>query len=87
MLRRFQGTSLAVLAAVPLLLVVVATADATTMSYTASVPLTATDWATSLSFPQFNPSLGTLNSVTLSLDGHIGGTRELKTSTRPSLQR
>jgi hypothetical protein len=33
------------------------------------IPSTLTDWSSSLSFPQFNPALGTLQSVELILNG------------------
>jgi hypothetical protein len=36
---------------------------------TTPIPLTLTDWTSSLAFPQFNPSLGTLLSVQLDLSG------------------
>lgn len=41
---------------------------------TTPIPATLTDWSLSLSFPQFNPSLGTLTSVSLSLTGSISTT-------------
>ncbi len=34
-------------------------------SYSASYPVSATNWTTTLSFPKFNPALGTLMSVSL----------------------
>jgi hypothetical protein len=38
------------------------------------VPSTRTDWSSSLSFPQFDSSLGTLMSVTLDLSGSLSTT-------------
>ena len=37
----------------------------------ASIPLKATDWTDTLSIPKFDPSLGTLIAVSLSVDGAI----------------
>jgi hypothetical protein len=48
-------------------------AQADTLTYTGSVPLTITDWTSSVSVPQFNPSLGTLNSIEVTLNGHVEG--------------
>ena len=50
-----------------------------TYSATTSIPLTPTDWASGagtpavnhLTFPQFNPSLGTLDSVVLTYSGSL----------------
>lgn len=55
----------------------VTTAQAATVSYTASVPETVTDWATNdastgvnaLSLQRFNPLLGTLNGVSFHWEG------------------
>ncbi|MBN1456592.1 MAG: PEP-CTERM sorting domain-containing protein [Sedimentisphaerales bacterium] len=48
---------------------------ATSGPFTTTTPITslATDWpgGTSLSFPQFNPALGTLNSVKIDLSGSM----------------
>ncbi len=48
-----------------------ASARATTISFATTTPVasTLTDWTSSLSFPQFNPALGTLSSVELDLSG------------------
>ena len=35
------------------------------------IPSTLTDWIGTLAFPQFNPSLGTLTSVDLTISGDI----------------
>jgi hypothetical protein len=44
-------------------------ASANTLSYTATIPTQTTDYTQSVSLQQFNSSLGTLNSVTVQLDG------------------
>lgn len=46
------------------------------ISYTTSTPIpsTLTDWVSSLTFQQFNPSLGTLNSVELDLSTGLSTT-------------
>ncbi len=52
------------------LLIAAGAANADTIGpLTSSISSTATDWNNTLSFNQFNPSLGTLNSVTLGLSG------------------
>jgi hypothetical protein len=38
---------------------------------TTPIPSSLTDWTRSLSFPQFNPSLGTLTGVEIDLAGHM----------------
>lgn len=49
-------------------------ASAATVSYgPVSTGLTKTDWSSSLALQQFNPSLGTLNSIQFWLDGHMEG--------------
>ncbi len=47
--------------------------NATVINYTTStpVPMTTTDWTSSLAFQQFNPALGTLNSVKISLSASM----------------
>jgi hypothetical protein len=49
------------------------TAFSATISYSGSVALTETDWADSVSITQFNPALGTLNSVQINVDAHLEG--------------
>lgn len=46
---------------------------AATLSYTGSIPLTTTNWANSVSVQKFDPSLGTLNSVTVALKSGVSG--------------
>lgn len=48
-------------------------ANAATVSYDKSVPTTGTDWIETLLMPQFDSSLGSLNSVSLQLDGVVTG--------------
>ncbi len=42
-----------------------------TVVTTTPVPLTSTDWSSSLSFPQFNPALGSLTQVQIGITGSI----------------
>lgn len=46
---------------------------AATISDTASIGLTSTDWATTVSLQQFNAALGALNSVTITVVGNVLG--------------
>lgn len=41
--------------------------------YTASIPLTTTDWSGSIQVPKFDPALGTLVGVEWYLSGHVEG--------------
>ena len=52
------------------------TAHADSISFTTSTPIapTLTDWTSSLTFQQFNPSLGTLTGVTLDLSSSLSTT-------------
>jgi len=61
-------------------------ANAATVSYDESVGDTATDWAQVLNLPKFNPALGTLTKVTLTLFGRVDGTvrAENESPTSPS---
>ncbi len=47
--------------------------DAGQISYSATAPLTATDFETSLTIPKFDPNLGVLDKVTISLTGQVAG--------------
>ncbi|MFV0490930.1 MAG: choice-of-anchor E domain-containing protein [Pseudorhodobacter sp.] len=51
-------------------------ATAATISHSDSQAETPTNWNTTLSFPQFNDSLGTLNSVSVTLLSTVKGTAE-----------
>ena len=53
-------------------------ADATTLSYTRTIPLSTTNWANSISVPKFDASLGTLNQITFTLNGHVEGAARLE---------
>ena len=44
-----------------------------TESYSYDIPMAATGWTQDIVLPQFNTALGTLNSITLSLNGSILG--------------
>jgi hypothetical protein len=49
-------------------------AGATTITYSDAISMSSTNWSTSTSVPQFDPALGTLNSITFTLDGSVLGT-------------
>lgn len=42
------------------------------------IPLTLTDWSSSLDFPKFNSALGTLTSVRIELDGYLETTIDVE---------
>jgi hypothetical protein len=73
-MQRLAG--LAVVAAVSGLLALAAPgrSDAAQIVQMDSVSLTTTDWSDALVFSQFDPSLGTLNSITVLLEGEVLGT-------------
>lgn len=48
-------------------------AQADTISFSDFVSLAQTNWTSSVTVPQFNPSLGTLDSIEFTLDGHVEG--------------
>lgn len=50
-----------------------AVAGTATVTYSDSVPLTSTDWTHRVALTKFDPALGTLISITLTLDGRIEG--------------
>ena len=50
-----------------------AAATGSTLTFSSSIPVTNTNWSLSVSLPKFDPAQGVLNSVTLTLDGHIEG--------------
>lgn len=58
---------------VVLVIALAAGANADTISFSGSVPLATTNWANSITFPQFNPALGTLDSIQFILNGHVEG--------------
>ena len=49
-------------------------AKAESISFTTTVPFTRTDWANTMSVPQFDPTLGILTSIEMTLTGAISGT-------------
>lgn len=61
-----------ILAAAALTLVA-GSASAASISYSANVPETATNWTDTLALQQFDASLGTLTSATLTLSGTVTG--------------
>lgn len=71
-----KGTRFSLAASVLLLLAAGAQAGTVTYTYTATQPDTLTDWSHTFSLAQFNPSLGTLDSVQISVsyDLHTGAT-------------
>ncbi len=44
-----------------------------TVTYSGSLPLAATNWSGSMTFPKFPPELGCLDSICVSLAGHVEG--------------
>lgn len=54
------------------------TAFSATISYSGSIPVTETDWEDSVSIAQFNPALGTLNSVQIDLDAQMESTAKFE---------
>ena len=59
---------------VSLVLILSASAPADIVTYNYSQPTTTTNWTETFAVQQFNPALGTLNSVTLNLDGDLSQT-------------
>lgn len=54
-------------------------AKAATVTYSASIPLTSTNWVgQSLTISQFDPALGVLDSVSFTLNGHVEGTAKFE---------
>lgn len=49
-------------------------ANAESIVFTDTVPFTRTDWVQNVSVPQFNPTLGILTSVEMSVTGQVSGT-------------
>ncbi len=50
-----------------------ASATTQTQSFSDSIPVMNTNWALTVSLPKFDPALGTLQTIALTLDGHIEG--------------
>jgi len=51
----------------------IAAAQTQTVCYTDSIPIQSTNWMNSITVPQFNPNLGTLQSIQFTLNGRIEG--------------
>lgn len=48
------------------------------ISYSDSIPLSTTNWASSVSVPKFNPALGTLLSIDFTLTGYVQGSAKFE---------
>jgi hypothetical protein len=55
-----------------------ASAQAATISYNDSIPLSSTNWNSSVSIPLFNPGLGTLTSIDFYLEGYVEGSAKFE---------
>ncbi|MEZ4649706.1 MAG: choice-of-anchor E domain-containing protein [Candidatus Eisenbacteria bacterium] len=55
-----------------------ASADIVNVQYSDTIALGATNWNGTVSFPQFDPVLGTLLSVTFELSGHVEGSAKFE---------
>ncbi len=55
-------------------------AGTATVTFSDSVPLTTTNWDRTVTLPKFDPALGTLISVSLTLDGRIEGQAAVESS-------
>lgn len=53
-------------------------ANAALVSHSDSIPFTATDWTDSVSIPRFDPALGTLDSITITLTSRVRGSIRLE---------
>ncbi len=56
----------------------VVTAQTSTLCYTDSIPLQSTNWNSSITVPQFNPTLGNLQSIQFTLSGRIEGSANIE---------
>lgn len=72
--RNFTSGLMSLAAAGSLLAVNQAGAQSETFVTSTPIPSSLTDWSGSLAFQQFNPSLGTLDSVTLTLSSSLSTT-------------
>jgi hypothetical protein len=72
LLHSIRGRAAAVIAA-GAALAATAAATGSTLTFSDSIPVQNTNWSHSVSLPKFDPSQGTLNSITLTLNGHIEG--------------
>jgi hypothetical protein len=83
MLRTHKMLSLGVSSLMIAGLAVAASAQSTTSTQTATVALTPTNVNTNMSFAQFDPSLGTLTSITINLTGTAFSTASVNSITAP----
>lgn len=60
------------------LLASVASAQTAQVCSTASIPLTTTNWTSSVTIPKFDPALGTLQSIFVELRGTIAGAAKVE---------
>ncbi|TVQ64078.1 MAG: choice-of-anchor E domain-containing protein [Phycisphaerales bacterium] len=76
-----------VLAAAGVLVVAgAASAQPATISYSETVPNQDSNWTETLQLPQFDPSLGTLTGITLSIDGSFAGEFAFENASNGELQ-
>jgi len=68
-----------------LLLALVASAHADTLSYDLIVPLTTAPWSSVLTLPEFDPTLGSLTSVQFAVTGSIQGQLVVRNSSGNAL--
>ncbi|MFI5381692.1 MAG: choice-of-anchor E domain-containing protein, partial [Tepidisphaerales bacterium] len=62
-----------VLAACLLSIGLAGAAHAGIVTYSDSIPLDATNWNSSVTLPKFDPSLGSLTSIDVTIAGHVEG--------------
>ncbi len=60
------------------ILLLAGSASAGTLTYNASLPLAPTNWTGTMVFPQFNPEYGCLDSICVSLSGHVQGSGQFE---------
>jgi hypothetical protein len=72
LLHSFRGRALPVIV-FGAVLAAHASATTQTQTFSSSIPVTNTNWALSVSLPKFDPALGTLQTIALTLNGHIEG--------------
>lgn len=61
------------IAAIVAVVCITGAASADSVMYNDSIPLSTTNWSSSVTIPQFNPTLGILDSIEFSLAGHVEG--------------
>jgi len=55
-----------------------AIAGAAEVIHSDSIPLAPTNWSSAITIPKFDPTLGALNSIVFTLNGHIQGTTKFE---------